>query len=383
MPRAPRLLLALALAAAPAAAQAPPFSTELTVGFGYASNATDRPLVVLDGVESAGYDYSADGSVQEVGVAATRWLAPVSDDGKTPLALLPYAARASSVTAAFSLSGTRRDSLGRFTGQASRLEVSFAGDGSVRDAALGAEWFLGRSVALRGGLAYSADRETAASTSIESPSGRAEVSTTATRGTLASGALGVAVRLGDHEVSLSGRYGASERTRDDASALTGAGTPFLATLETDGTVREAALAVRLLLLGRRLAVDASGTFSSESSSSDLSTVPSSPWAKGSATGREGALAATWYATRELGLSLGFAYATRDAESGAPGRERPSSAETRRSLRAGARWHASPRAAVFLSGDLVGSATVSPPDASTFQRFETSAWRAVLGAALRL
>ena len=238
MPRAPRLLLALALAAAPAAAQAPPFSTELTVGFGYASNATDRPLVVLDGVESAGYDYSADGSVQEVGVAATRWLAPVSDDGKTPLALLPYAARASSVTAAFSLSGTRRDSLGRFTGQASRLEVSFAGDGSVRDAALGAEWFLGRSVALRAGVAYSADRETAASTSIESPSGRADVSTAATRASLAAGTAGVAGASsgrGAEKSPACSRWRACVRSARSAASRPGA------TWRTDGGVKGAAV----------------------------------------------------------------------------------------------------------------------------------------------
>ncbi len=383
MPKASRLLLALALSAAPAAAQAPPFSTELTLGFSYSGSSTDRPLVVLDGAASEAYDYSADGSAHAVEVAATRWLAPVADDGTTPLDLLPYVARASSATAAFALSGTQRDSVGRFAGQESRLEVSFAGDGSVRDASLGAEWFPGRSVALRGGLAYSADRETAASTSIESPSGRAEVSTAATRGSAVSGSAGVALRLGEHELGLSGRYGASDRTREDASAFTGGGAPFLATLDSEGIVREAALAARLLFLERRLVLDAAGTYSSETSSSELSTAPSSPYAKGSAIGRTGSVAATWYATRELGLSLGFVYATRDASSGAPGRERPSSAETARTYRASARWHASPRASVFLSGEWLESASITPPDGTTFQRFETSTGRVVLGAALRL
>lgn len=383
MPKASRLLLALALSAAPLAAQAPPFSTELTLGFRYAGSSTDRPLVVLDGAPSAGYDYSADGSVHAVEVAATRWLAPVGDDGATPLALLPYVSRASSVTAAFALSATRRESIGRFDGRESALEVSFAGDGSVRDAALGAEWFPGRSVALRGGVAYSADRETAASTSIESPSGRADVSTAATRASLAAGTAGVAVRLGEHEVSLSGRYGASGLTREDASAFTGGGAPFLATLESEGIVREAALAARLLFLGRRLVVDASGSWAAESSSADLSTVPSRPYAKGSAIGRAGSLAATFYPARALGLSIGFAYATRDASSGAPGRERPSSAETERRYRASVRWYASPRAAAFLSGEWLESASVTPPDGPTFQRFESSTGRVVLGAALRL
>ena len=383
MPTRFRLLLPLVLAAGPLAAQAPPFSTELTVGFSSAASATDRPLVVLDGAESAAYDYTADGSLQGASVAATRWFAPVADDGKTPFALLPYVARASSAAAAFVLSGTRRESLGRFSGQASALEVSFAGDGSAREATASGEWFLSRGVVLRGGFAYASDRETAASTSIESPSGRADVSTTASRGTGTSGALGVAVRLGDHEVSVSGRYGASDRTREDASAFTGGGAPFFATLETDVIVREAAVGARLLLLGRRLVVDARARYGSESSSSDLSTVPSGPYSRGSAIGRAASVATTWYAGRETGLTLGYGYATRDATSGAAGRERPSSAETERTFRAAVQWFASPRAAVFLSGERLETVSIAPPGSATFQRFETVTGRVVLGASLRL
>jgi hypothetical protein len=383
MPSPLRTLLALAFLARPLAAQEPPFSTEVAIGFGYEGSATERPRVVLDGLPSDAYAYSADGRAYAVDVAATRWLGPVADDGKTPFALLPYVARASSVSARFALAATDRDSLGRFEGREASLEASFSGDGSVRDAGLSAEWFLGRSVSVRGGFDSRVERETAASTSIESPSGRADVSTSGTRGSSASGSLGVALRLGEHEVSVLGRYGEADRTRDDASAFTGGAQPFLSTIETEGIVREAAVAARLLLLDRRLSVDAAGRYASESSSSDLSSAISGPFSKAGATGRRATVEATWWATRGLGLSLGSGVETREVSSGAPGRERPSSEATAWTLRASVRWFASPRVRVVLSGERVETETVAPPGSTTYQEFEETTGRVVLGAALRL
>jgi hypothetical protein len=379
--RSPALLAFLLLCRSPAGAE-PPFATELSLGFGYEGSATDRPLVVLDGTPSASYAYSADGRAHTVEAAATRWFAPVADDGRTPFALLPFAARASSLTARFALTGASRDSLGSFAGQASSLEVSFAGDGTMRDGGLSAEWFLGRSVSLRGGLDYANERETAASISVESPSGRADVSTSGTRGSSASGTLGVALRLGEHEVSVGGSYGESDRTRDDASAFTGSAQPYFSTLTTDGIARSGTLAARLVFLERRLVVDVSGTWARSTSSSDLETAISGPFSKGTATGRRAALEATWFATRRLGLTAGFAYATSDVTSGSPGRERPSSEETTRAFGARAVWFASGRVSVSLWGERVEADTVAPPGSSTYQRFEETAARAVLGAAVR-
>jgi hypothetical protein len=382
MPSRSPVLLAFLLLCRSLAGAEPPFATELSLGFGYEGSGTDRPLVVLDGTPSAAYEYSADGRAHTVEIAATRWLCPVPDDGRTPLALLPFVARVSSLSARFALTGASRDSLGSFAGQASSLEVSFAGDGTVRDGGLAAEWFLGRSLSVRGGLAYRNERETAASISVESPSGRADVSTSGTRGSSATGTLGVALRLGEHELSAIGRYGESDLTRDDASAFTGSPRPFFSTLTTGGITRSGTIAARLLFLERRLVVDASGTWAESTSSSYLDTALSGPFSKGTAAGRRAALEATWFPTRRLGLSAGFAYATSDVTSGSPGRERPSSEGTTRVFAARARWFASGRISVSLSGECLETGTVAPPSSTTYQRFEERTGRVTLGAGLR-
>lgn len=375
------LSLFLLLPAVPAAGE-PPFATELSLGFGYEGSGTDRPLVVLDGTPSAAYEYSADGRAHTVEIAATRWFSPVPDDGRTPFALLPYAARASSVSARYALSGASRDSLGSLSGQGTSLEVSLSGDGTLRDGGLAAEWFLGRDLAVRGGLVYGNLRETAASTSVERPSGRADVSTSATRGSSVSGSLGVALRLGEHEVRVGGLYGETDRTRDDASAFTGSAQPFFSSLSTDGITRTGTIAARLLFLERRLAVDAAGRYEYTTSSSDLGTAPSGPFSKGSAIGRFVSVEATWYATRRVGLSAGFAYSTSDVSSGAPGRVRPSSDATTRVLALRAGWFATDRVSAALSGEWVETDTVAPPGSTTYQRFEESVGRVRLGAGLR-
>lgn len=375
-------LLALLLTATPLVAVEPPFATEFSVGFGTEGSATDRPLVVLDGTPSAAYDYSADGRAHAVDVAATRWFAPVADDGTTPLALLPFVARASSLAARFALTAASRDSFGSFSGQESSLEVRLAGDGSIRDSGLSAEWFFGKSLALRGGFDYGSERETAASTSLERPSGRADVSTAGTRSSAATGLLGIALRLGEHEVSATGSYGESDQTREDASAFTGSAQPFFSTLTSEGIVRKGALGARLLFLERRLVVDASGSTSLTTSSSDLATSTSGPFSKGRAIARGVAVEATWFSTRRLGLSAGFAWGTRDVSTGSSGGLRPSRSETSRTFSASARWFASERVSVGVAASRTASEEISPPDSSTFQRFEETVDRVTLGAALR-
>ncbi|MRR12780.1 hypothetical protein EG835_10045, partial [bacterium] len=300
MPFRPRTLAVLFLLGRPLVAAEPPFATELAIGFGYEGSAAQRPVVVLDGTRSSAYDYSADGRAHTVEVEATRWLAPVADDGRTPLALLTYVARTSSASARFALTAASRDSFGSFSGRDSSLEVRLAGDGSLREADLSAEWFAGRSVAVRGSFEYGNERETAASNSVERPSGRADVSTAGTRASGATGSLGVALRLGEHEVRATGSYGASDRTRDDASAFTGSAQPSFSTLTSEGIVRRAALGARLLVLDRHLAVDGSWSYALTTSSSDLASSLSGPFAQGKVVAREAAVEATWFATRRLG-----------------------------------------------------------------------------------
>lgn len=382
MPYRFRTLAVLFLLGWPLGAAEPPFATELAIGFGYEGSAAQRPVVVLDGTPSSAYDYSADGRAHSVEVEATRWLAPVADDGRTPLALLPYVARSSSATARFALTGTSRDSFGSFSGQESGLQVRLAGDGSLRESDLSAEWFVGRSLAVRGSFEYGNERETAASTSVERPSGRADVSTAGTRASSATGSLGVAFRLGEHEVSAMGSYGESDQTREDASAFTGSAQPFFSTLTSEGIVRRATLGTRLLFLDRRVAVDASGSYALTTSSSDLATSLSGPFVQGRVIAREAAVEATWFATRRIGVSGGFGYGTKDVSSGSPGRVRPSRSETARAFSARVRWFASERVWAVFSASRTESDEITPPDSSTYQRFEETVDRVTLGAALR-
>lgn len=382
MPRRVRILAPVLLLALPAAGAEPPFRLELSVGVSRETIAIDRPLVVLDGTPSAGYDYSADENMRTLEVAATRWFGGVRDDGTTPLALLPYVARASGVSARVAASGTSRDSFGRASGQLATYEVRYSGDGSVREAELSGEWFVGRRLALRGGLEHGRERETAASTSIESPSGRADLSTATTWATATAGTLGVAVRFGEHEVSVSGSYGVSDRSREDATVFTGGAQPLFSRLTTDGVTRRGRVATRLLLLRRKLVVDVSGEYALATSSSDLDTALSGPYAKGRAIGRRGALEATWYPTRWLEVGASFAYETRDASSGSARLLRPSSEEKARTLAVAARWFATERTAISFGVSRSDSESISPPGGPTYQRFDETTTRLGLGAAVR-
>lgn len=382
MPSRVSFLVPLLLLAASAAGAEPPFRTELSVGFTRDAIATDRPLVVLDGTPAAGYDYSADEGTRRLEVAATRWLGAVPDDGTTPLSLLPYVARVSSASARVAVAGASRDSFGRASGQLATYEVWYAGDGSLREAELSGEWFVGRGLALRGGLAHGRERETAASTSLESPSGRADVGTATTRAKVTSGTLGAALRLGEHEVSFSGTYGASDRSREDATVFTGGSLPLFSRLTTDGVTRRGRVGARLLLLGRRLAVDLSGEYALATSSSDLDTTLSGPYAKGRTIGRRAALEATWHPTRRLAVGGGLAYETRDASSGSARALRPSSEETTRTIGFAARWYATDRVAVSFGASRSESESVSPPGGTTYQRFDETATALRLGAAVR-
>ncbi len=377
-----RAVLVAALLGRPLAAQEAPFATELSFGFRYEGSSTDRPLVVLDGTPTDAYVYSADDRSHAVEVAATRWLRPVPDDGTTPLALLPWAARVPGLTARFALTGASRDSAGSFAGQASSYEARLSGDGSVRDAEVGAEWFLGRVLSLRGALAFANERETAASTSVERPSGRTDVATAATRASGPSASLGVALRLGEHELRFEGGYGATDLVREDESAFTGGTQPFSSRLETESLSRRGSVAARLPFLERRLLVDVEGEYSLATSSSDLEGLLSGPYAKGRAISRRASAAVTWFPRRRLGVTASLDYATRDASSGTGGPLRPSSSGTTRTLGLSARWFATERVSVFAAAARVASDSVTPPGSTTYQRFDETSGRVTLGAAAR-
>jgi hypothetical protein len=196
------------------------------------------------------------------------------------------------------------------------------------------------------------------------------------------GALGLALRLGEHEVSATGSYGETDLTREDASAFTGSAQPFFSTLTSAGTVWRATLGTRLLFLERRLAVDASGRYAETTSSSDVTTSLASPFAEGRVIARDVVVEATWFATRRLGISAGFGTGTRSVSSGSPGRLRPVQSETESVFSTRVRWFASERIAVSISASRAETDEISPPDSSTFQRFDETVDRVMLGAALR-
>ena len=129
-------------------------------------------------------------------------------------------------------------------------------------------------------------------------------------------------------------------------------------------------------------MDGSGTYAETTSSSDVTTSISSPFAEGRVIARDVIVEATWFATRRLGFSAGLGYGTRSVSSGSPGRLRPVRSETGRAFSTRVRWFASERIAVSLSASRAETEEISPPDSSTFQRFDETVDRVMLGAALR-
>ena len=98
--------------------------------------------------------------------------------------------------------------------------------------------------------------------------------------------------------------------------------------------------------------------------------------------RDLAVEATWFATRTLGFSAGFGYRTQDVSSGSPGRLRPVRSETGRAFSVRVQWFASERISVSLSASRAETGEITPPDSSTWQRFDETADSVLLGAMLR-
>jgi hypothetical protein len=106
----PGTLLALALGACPLSAQ--DFDTELGLSFALDRASSTRTDVVISGTSIPGFSYRGDTASRGGEAVATRFLAPVTDDGSSPLALLPYLSRSGSVSLRAGLSGLSNDSSG-------------------------------------------------------------------------------------------------------------------------------------------------------------------------------------------------------------------------------------------------------------------------------
>ena len=306
--------------------------------------------------------------------------------GRTPLALLPYVARASSLTARFAL-----------TGDEPRLARELHGAGVEPRGAL-----RGRRVDPGGGplgrVVPRQEPRRARRLRVRQRAGDGRVD-------LGGASLGPGGRLDGGDARLVGRDGLPRRRppprrargerhgelrRDGPDArrrerLHRERTALLLDPRPRrdrpaGDARRAAALPRAEARRRRL-----GALRLETtSSSDLSTALSGPFAKGSAIARDVAVEATWFATRRLGLSARFRRTGRaDVASGAPGRrtavERRDGAPSPGGRPVVRRRHAS-RSPSRASGSR--RTTVAPPSehATSASRRRTS--RVMLGAALR-
>ncbi len=357
------------------------WQTEASAGAAWIGTVTERPLVVIGGAPSGSFGYRGDSSGTSLGLSGTRALCRVTDDGATPFDLLAYVGRASTVRLDVSLAATSRDSTGTARGVESTLVSSLSGDRNVRGAALGVEWFLLPATSLRLGGELGRSRETAVSNLVESPSGQMQLSTSGTRSSTWSATFGVAQRLGEHEIAVSGLAAGSDATRDDLSVFTGSADPFSQSLAADGRTWGVAASSRLLFARRRVALDLAASYRETSTSTVVAVSLGRLADESRALSRSVAGVATWYAGRSLGASFGLSYATQSAAAGTPSL-RPTQFVKAVAATLTVRWWASPRRALELSAGRTWTTSLSPPEGPSFERLEETRDRVALAAVAR-
>jgi hypothetical protein len=373
-------VVAIILLAGRCVAQEAGYQTEASASFGYEGGKTERPLVVVNGFVSPAFAFRGDSTRHDLLVAATRSLCPVPDDGATPLELLSYVARSSTLSASFALGATSSDSYGLARGMVSTVESRFTADRSDRGGRLAAEWFFERSTSVRASGSTLSLRETADSRSTDSPSGVSVLGRFGTRSSSWEGSLGVVRRFGDASVAVDGTYGTRSLTRDEDSLLSG-GTVLSDTLDLEEITRSVTLSGRVLLLSRRLAVDVALSYGVDTSNLDETAPEFRTFAMTRTIHREAAGAATFYPLRRLGVGAVLSYGTDSAVSGF---EVLFPASARKSVTYGVRARFFPRARA--SAELTASRTevsrVEPPEATTFQRFTETHDRVTLTGSIR-
>lgn len=372
-------LPALLAVSATARAQSP-FSTELALSFGYEGGKTEQPLVASGGVPSSDFTYRADSTARSLGVAATRYLSPVDDDGATPRALLPYVARVSSVTASLDLTGTSRDSAGTSRGGGVALDARLTGDRTSSGGAAGAEVYLVPWGALRGAFEARSVRGNDTTFTTETPSGLGSLGSLALRSSSTSGSLGLLARLPlDASVALDAAYASFDTARTDRSAFTGGGGVRETELHVDSRSRSVALSGRVLLLTRRLDVGAAARYTEVDA--DLDQAGAGALDASHRIERRLSAEATWYAGRDLGLGVFAAYESDDESSGLT-TTRPSLTGKETELGVAARWFPRAGASVAMRASRATVDRVVPPDAPSFQRLVDTADRVELAVSLR-
>jgi hypothetical protein len=373
------LLLSLS-AAGRLYAQEGSLRTAFDVSFGYSGGKTDEPLIAISGVSSPTFAYRADSTERRLEVTATRFLKPVTDDGWTPYALLPYVAHPSFVSARAGLSQTSRDSAGFSIGNERTLDARLSGDLNRSVGELRGAFSLG-AAELTGSIATLSSRETAATTSTELPSGRASFGSFGTRTSETDARLGAILHLGpESSFGLDGTLSDAETRRSERSVFSGGG-GLAQELLLSGRALGFVLSGRKLLLSRRIVLD--GSFSYEVTNADLDLNEPSPASldKGRFIDRGFTASAGYFPTRALDVSLGASYGTGSDVSGLPVQRRSAS---RRSvaLSGAVRWFVRPLASVSLAVSRTRTETISPPDSETFQKLVETVDRVDLTGSIR-
>ena len=376
-------LCAALAAAAPAAAQIATYENELSLIGSYEGGKTDEPLVIVGGTPASGFVFRGDEIERALAVSGTHLLRPAPDDGTTPFALLAFVARVPFVRADASLAARSADSAGTSSGQQVSITSRLTGDAATRAAGLSGEWFLGSATSARGGVSGTWVRETDSTVQTESPSGRADLANQAARSSAGRLTLGAARRLAgacglEAEVALDGAYGWRSFRRDDALLFPG-GELRSFRYDLGSRTRSLELSAKALLLGRRLLLEARGSYLSASGA--LTQDETTKIDRTRAIARTFSGAATFFPARALGVTAGFAYETETNAAGLVSTDRTAAARTV-SWSAGVRFFATPRLSAAAAFTRSAGVTLVPPEGPTFQRLEATTNRLELSGSIR-
>lgn len=368
MNRLAAILLPVLFLAVPCAAQDAGFGTEAEAGFEGTWGKVDQPVLAVGGTASPDFAYREDSTERTLSLAATRFFGGVPDDGATPLALLPFVARRSSVSARVAVGARSSDSVGIGRGLEVTLESRFTADRSPWSGGLEGTWFLRPEFALHALLATEAWRETQGFSTVQTPGGSTSVGTSTLRRERTGGALGVVWRATpDASLELSGGY----RETTDRYAATLPLTNPVAPTRREGERLGVALAGSLLALERRLHLESSAEYGATHGSEPSFHV----------LDRRISGAATFYPERCLGVGASVSYATSGSTTG-PREERRAEATREVEWSASVRFFPRPRASVALRLSRTVTDAISPPDSESFRRLRATDDRASLTAALR-
>jgi hypothetical protein len=291
------ILLPLLLAA-PLLAQ--DFTTEITGGFGYLSGKVDE-----DGVPSDRFGYREDSTGRELSVAATRWFGGVPDDGTTPLALLPFVARRSSLSAGVELSSLSRDSSGLSGSTVTPTQSRLAADANTFGGVLDGAYFLRPGLAVHANGTADSSRETQGYTSTQLPSGL--TGTYSLKSDRHAGSLGLLARpTPEVALELAGFGSTATEKGTDVRQGVGGGS-YVYDLRKDASTLGVSLSGQVLLAKRRLALEALASYAATHGDSVI--LQTAPHGRGEwhAIARSAAGAATWFPHRTLGVTLGIGY----------------------------------------------------------------------------